>query len=136
MQKSDDSYNTALYGGWPESLRRMASKMRRENMSDRDAVDLEIAAGVFERALREINRLNREESSAKVADAQGLRMRDLGKFFRGIDDTADPVVSRPLTTEEGKASQKKMMESRIILSVWTRLDALERTVYGEVRGNE
>ena len=85
-----EQFNPLLYSGWPDTLRDMASKMLRENMSDGDAAELRIVADVFERALhtvtdfgREIERYKRQVAVlTSVEDPlPSLRMEDEDAFF-------------------------------------------------------
>jgi hypothetical protein len=95
----------------------MAKRMLKENMSDLDAAELKVAAGIFEKALqtieafgREIERLKRQVAIfTSVEDPlPGLRVKDAGAFFdeEVCEKVLTEIFSNPVKLSDMPAAQK------------------------------
>lgn len=87
-------FNPCLYGGWPDALRKLASKVRKENMADADAHEIELAAGVLEKALEFAFAVR------PLVRKQERRARELKHFVDKAPDTYKRASGAAFSTED------------------------------------
>jgi hypothetical protein len=82
-------FNPYLYSGWPDTLRKLASKIRKENMTDADANQIELAAAVLEKALEYVF------AATPLVQGEERRAQELKNFvdkapgvYRGVSEAA------------------------------------------------
>ena len=131
-------FNPYKYGGWPDTLRELAKKILTVNMEDKDAVLLEQAADVLDRALEAASGWMPDWGRGTVeavcgdtmAATEGLKY-DPRPLTHGLTSLPkEAMAQRSMTTEQGKFSEKQEIRLRDLEKDVCLLRKILRDRYG------